>query len=165
MAKEKEKSVARLLYVEHQLSQKEIADKVGVQEKTISVWVNENGWKAERDARINGPLKQIENIKSVISSLTEQRLELEEQRKSAKKLKDKELEFDLNKQAVGIADEISKWNKALSNLDKSNKITLEVYLHVMDDIFSALQQEDRALHTLTLDFQERHIQFMSKKLG
>lgn len=165
MAKDKEKSVAHLLYVEHHLSQKEIADKVGVQEKTVSIWVNENGWKEERHARVNGPRKQVEDLKQVISSLTEQRLSLEEQRKQAIKAKDKELEFDLNKQAVGLADEISKWNKALSHLDKTNKISLETYLHVMDDIFSALQAEDYALHSTTVDFQEKHIQFISKKLG
>lgn len=165
MAKDKEKSVARLLYVEHQLSQKEIADKVGVQEKTVSIWVNDNGWKEERQARINAPRKQVEDLKQVISSLTEQRLELESQRKNAIKAKDKALEFDLNKQAVGIADEISKWNKALSHLDKSNKITLETYLYIMDEIFSALQAEDFALHSQTIDFQEKHIQFISKKLG
>ncbi len=165
MAKDKEKSVARLLYVEHHLSQKEIADKVGVQEKTVSIWVNQNGWKEERHARINGPRKQVENFKKVIYNFTEKQLRLEEELQKAIEEKNTTIEHEINKKIAHVADEVSKWNKTLINFDKTNKISLETYLHVMDDIFSALQAEDYALHSTTVDFQEKHIQFISKKLG
>lgn len=42
--KETEKEYAKLLFIKEGLSQKEIAERVKVTEKTISKWVNEGNW-------------------------------------------------------------------------------------------------------------------------
>lgn len=165
MAKDKEKKIAKELYVEQGKSGKEIAVTIGVQEVTVSRWVTEGGWKGLRDAKLNSSASRLENVKKVISDLTEQRLDINEQIKAARSAGDKALEFDLNKMAVSMDDGISKWNKTLSNLDKSSRITLTIYLEVMQDIFDTMRLKDEKLHTRTLDFQEMHVQFISKKLG
>ncbi|MRG45508.1 hypothetical protein GFS24_10300 [Chitinophaga sp. SYP-B3965] len=165
MGKDKERSIAWKMFVVQGKTQKEIAITLRLQEKTVGQWVNKHGWKAERNARQNSLAERSENIKKVISNITEQRLKLEEDRKAAIVDGNKELEYELDKQAVVIADEISKWNKALLSLDKDNRITLDTYLEIMDDVFKALGHFDNALYLKTLDFQEQHIQTMSLKLG
>lgn len=44
LKKAQEKEYARVLFVSENLSQKEIADRVGVTEKTIGKWIAEGGW-------------------------------------------------------------------------------------------------------------------------
>lgn len=163
--KSKERSSARFMYVEQGIEGKEIAAKLNVSENTLSGWVTKYGWKAEREARINSLSQRAENIKRVISSLSEQALELQEQRKKAVKDENKETINYCDVQSVGIADQVSKWNKALASLDKNNRITLDVYLQIMDEIFNAMQVFDNKLFLQTINFQEAHIQFISTKLG
>jgi uncharacterized protein YjcR len=165
MGKDTERGIAWKMFVVQGKTQKEIAITLRLQEKTVSQWVNKNGWKAERAARNNSIAERAENIKKVISNITEQRLKLEEERNAAKVAGNKELEFDLDKQAVTLADEISKWNKTLASLDKDRRITLDVYLEVMDNIFKALNHFNNALYLQSIDFQEAHVQDMCTKLG
>lgn len=42
---EKLKEYAKLLFTKDKLTQKEIAEKTGISEKTIGKWVQENGWE------------------------------------------------------------------------------------------------------------------------
>ena len=51
------------------------------------------------------------------------------------------------------------------NLDKENRISLGVYLDVMDDLFNALRIYDMAIYRSTLDFQEQYIQTITQRLG
>ena len=64
MSKEKEKKTARRMYVELNMTGKEIAEELAVTEKTVSRWVNEFGWAAERNARAISATHQTENIKA-----------------------------------------------------------------------------------------------------
>lgn len=50
MAKTREKLLAKELYLNTSLSQKDIAEKVGASEKTLSAWVNEGGWEDLKSA-------------------------------------------------------------------------------------------------------------------
>ncbi|HSW64973.1 MAG TPA: hypothetical protein VLH56_16925 [Dissulfurispiraceae bacterium] len=50
MSKQQEKVIAKELYVNSRLSQKEIAQRVGVREATMSRWVVEGGWETLRTA-------------------------------------------------------------------------------------------------------------------
>lgn len=164
MAKKKERQIARELYVNQGLTAKAIAQKGLAAERTIGTWVRKYGWKKQRDAKQNSTNHRAERIGQVIETLTEQRLELFSEIAAAKKGEDKEALATLQKQAVGIDDAISKWNKALENLSKENKVSLSVYLEVMEDIFKNLQFYDAELHLRTLDFQEEHLNTISLKL-
>ena len=165
MAKEKERRIAYDMFVNRGKSGKEIAQLLEVSEKTISGWVSRYGWKQEREARVNSAPNGLENIRRVISNLAEQRLLIDEQRKEALEAGDQKAVFMLDKEAASLADQVSKMNKALENMDKNNRISLSVYLDVMDDVFASLRSQDEKLYLQTLDFQESHAQFISKKLG
>ena len=154
MAKEKEKRIAKELYLGGK-SQKEIAKIVGVQEKTISIWVNKFGWKVLRDAQLSKADNNIDNIKKIISDIADETFAVN---LKINKETDPEERKELRKYRNQLADEAAKWNKALENLDKQNKISFAIYLQVFEDIFTALRQNDQKLFLKTLDFQEEHIQ-------
>lgn len=163
--KDQQRIIAKSMYVDQGKQGKEIAALLGVSEVTMSGWVKDGRWKEEREARLNSLSERSENIKKVISNLTEQRLEIDLMRKEATAARDKETIYLCDAQAVGIADQISKWNKALISLDKNNRLTLDLYLEVMDEVFKSMMAYDNPLYMKTLDFQQAHVEFISKKLG
>jgi len=154
MAKEKEKRIAKELYLGGK-TQKEIAKIVGVQEKTISIWVNKFGWKVLRDAQLSKADNNIDNIKKIISDIADETFAVN---LKINKETDPEERKELRKYRNQLADEAAKWNKALENLDKQNKISFAIYLQVFEDIFNSLRLYDQKLFLKTLDFQEEHIQ-------
>lgn len=165
MGKDKERSVARLMYVEQGKTAVEIAFACKVQEKTVGEWVKREGWKEQRNAYLNGKAKRLENIQQVIDDLVEQRLEIGRQIKEATENGDKETLYLLNKMAVALSDEVSKYNKAKVELKKGEKVSLEQYLEMMQMHYDELRKYDEKLYNATLDFQELHVQYISKILG
>ena len=162
MAKEKERRIARILYVEHNKTAKEVAFDVGVTEKTLGDWVDKFGWKAERNAKLNNAKTQVNNIKSVINALTEERLD------NSRKLEEeteKDIISELRKDIARIDSAIANWNKTLNTMDKENKISLSTYLHVMERVFNSFQKDEPKLYLKTLQFQEDHVQQISQELG
>jgi len=164
MAKTQERILAKELFFQFKL-QNEIARIVGVQEKTIGDWIRKFGWKKERDARFNGSKNQIQQIKKLIGILTEERITLIREVDNAKHANDVEETKKLQKRANEIADEVSKYNKTLLTLDKENRISLAVYLDVMDSLFKAIQKYSPKLYMDLLTFQEEHLSEISSKLG
>lgn len=154
-------TTAQLYYVDHFKDPEEIAVLLDIAPRTIRGWVKDKGWKALRDAKLNSTRTQIENIKKVIANLTEQTLSIQEQRTEAIMVQDKELIAALDYAAVGIADQVSKWGKMLEALDKSGRISIEVYLTVMDSIFKSMQAHDNKMYLSTIDFQQQHIEHIS----
>lgn len=53
LKKAQEKEYARVLFVSENLSQKEIADRVGVTEKTLGKWIDEGEWKKLKRSLLN----------------------------------------------------------------------------------------------------------------
>lgn len=164
-SKEMERLTAHNMFVKQGMLAKEIAVKLKVTEKTVGNWIAKSGWKAERDAEHNSAGKRIENIKRVISNLVEERLEIEEQARKAAAANDVAAKRTLDIHAASIALQVANWNKALASLDKQTRITLEIYLEVMDDIFSHLNKHDNSLYLQTIDFQQLHLETISIKLG
>ena len=137
--------------------QKEIAQKLNISTVSVSKWANEGCWKVERDARATSAKSRVENIHSIIGLLSEQQMELLKKIAEAENAADIEAAKELRKQSDGIADHVSKWNRTLKDIDKENRISLSVYLDVMDDIFRHLKSYDLELYHKTLDFQELHV--------
>lgn len=166
MAKERERMTAKLYFVEHNLTAKEVALRVGVTEKTVGDWVKKWHWKAERDARNASPTKRLNNIKEIISKLSEEWLELDKQVKEleSNKVEAKEI-AEIRGRIKGIDDAVSKWNKTLEGIEKEAQIPLATYISVMEDIFQSLLKFDRDLYMSLVDFQEHHINNVSEKLG
>ena len=73
MTLKEKKELAKVLFVNQKLSQKEVAEKVNVTEKTISKWVNDSKWKAlqqslllTREEQLSAMLQELQNINEVI---------------------------------------------------------------------------------------------------
>lgn len=164
MAKDNERRVAKELFLQGK-NQKEISRLVSVQEKTIGYWVKKYGWREERDARLNNSRSQTESLKTLIGKLSDQRIGLIKKMETAANDDKLDVYDDLQNKANKIADEVSKYNKALITLDKENRISLTVYLDVMDSIFKAVQVFDTKLYMTLLDFQDQHLTDVSKKIG
>jgi transposase len=163
MAKEREKKIAKILYVVHGKDAKEISKLINVSEVTLSKWVNENNaaWKKERNARISSPKVRTDNIEQIINDLSEQRITLNTQLKQAEANQDLEETTRLRESIARIDDAVAKWNKTLSSIDKDNQITLSTYIAVMEMIFDAMKEFDESLYLQTLDFQELHLNNVS----
>ena len=171
MAKDKERKAARILYVEQGKTAKEVADLVGVSEKTMSGvngWVNRYAWKAARTANFTDKDKRVDNIKEIIDSIALDKIELQLQLNKLIKENSKENSEEINQIRVNLArldDGASKWTKTLKTIDKDSQITLSVYLLIMTRVFKALQQFDSKLHLKTIDFQEQHVNQISLEIG
>ena len=63
------KDWAKLLFIRENLTQKEIACKVGVAEKTMSKWVNENNWEQLRSSVIITKSEELRRIYMQINEL------------------------------------------------------------------------------------------------
>lgn len=179
MAKEKEKQLARIYYIEQGKTAKFISKKIDVSEKTLAQWVNKYGWKEQRNAKENGIDKRIDNIKEVIDGIIEDRaasrLLLSKHKLDLAKAQEennsktisicKSLVNDARKDIVGFDDAISKWNKTLENFDKENKVSLSTYIQVMEDVFKDLMEFNAKLYKDTLEFQDQHINKVSINIG
>ena len=69
------KATAKEMFI-NGAQQKEIAQRLNISTVSVSKWVNEGGWKAERDARATSAKSRVENIHSIIGLLSEQQMEL-----------------------------------------------------------------------------------------
>lgn len=167
MAKEKEKKLAYILFVEQRKTAKEISQLLNVSEKTLSNWINADSerWKKEQRARNTSPGERVANIEQIISNLADDRLrkgaELAEAEKGQNLIRASEIRQEISK----IDDAVSKWNKTLRDINKENQVPLATYLDIMDTIFKALQAYNPKLFMQTLDFQEKHIHDASLKLS
>lgn len=155
------------LYVNDGLSNKEISERLKVSEKSVSKWINDNEglWKEERRAAVVNSKQQAGNIKEIIRMLAEDKLDILQRIDEAEKEGDKELVMELRKQAASLDNSVNAWGKQMENMNKENRITLSVYLEVMDRVFDAMKIANPHLYYESLDFQEAHIYDVSKLLG
>ena len=161
------KKEAHDLYVNGCLGCREISERTGVSEKSVSKWINadDGTWKKERQAAVVNGRKQGENLREIIHILADQKLQLLRDIDGAAAAGETERVLELRKQAASLDNSVAQWGKQLAETDKQNRVTLSVYLDVMDRIFDALNAFDPELYYHTLDFQESHINETSKILG
>lgn len=161
------KKEAHDLFVNDRASIREIAERLGVSERSVSSWANANDglWKKEQTANAVSNKKQGENLREIISMLADQKLELLQRIDEAVTDGDNDKVLDLRKQAASLDNSVAQWGKQLSEMDKTNRISLSIYLEVMDKIFDAMKAQDPELYYRSLDFQETHIYEATKILG
>lgn len=155
------------MFVNDGKTRKEIAAQLKVSAVTLGNWCKDGNWKSERDTRLNSSRNRIENIRSIISCLSEQKLQLITGIARAEAAGDKETVIELRRRSDSLADEVSKWNKSLQGMmsEEKRRINLSVYLDVMESIFKHLQVFEPELFSRTLDFQEAHIVKITKEIG
>lgn len=69
MKAEQKKELAKLLFVNEKLSQKEIAHRVEISEKTLSRWVNDGQWRKLRQSLLVTKEEQLRRIYEQIDEL------------------------------------------------------------------------------------------------
>lgn len=174
MAKETEKMLAKKLYIEQNKTPDEIAARLKVNRRTVDRWMDTGNWKKIRDAKANGGKERIERTQQVVDSLTDERLSILGDIKECQlQLEDDNSDEDrkdllariafCRKQAASIDDAIAKWNKRIEGLNKETKVTLSMYMEVLEDIFEAMRQFNEPLYMNTLDFQEHHLEQVANK--
>ncbi len=146
-------------------TQKAAAETLGVSEVTMSDWSKSDNWRGLKAGRQSTVSTSVNNIKKIINLLSERRLTIEEMITEAIASGDKEQELDLRKQAGALSDEISKHNKTLLTIQKENRVTLGVYIDVMEDIFETMRAENENLWEQTVDFQTCLIRKKTNELG
>lgn len=151
MAKDQERKLARIMYVEQGKTAKEIAERLNVSENTVGKWIADGGWKEQRTAHLSQPDQLVNSLKELLNSLAEKRIEMN---------KNSNVE---PKEKVALSDEISKISKALEAAQKETRIPLSTYLKVMDSIFQALQRKHPKLYLQLIDFQDDHISNIAKQ--
>lgn len=124
MAKEKEKEIAYIYYVEQCLNAKETAKKVGVTEKTLSKWATEGKWQMIRTAKQTGPESLIKNYYDLLNKLVEKRISLEK--------------GNDNPDFKGLTDEISKISKNIETLKKDTRPSLRTNIYCVEQFFNKL---------------------------
>lgn len=148
-----ERALAKELYMRG-LNQKEVANRVNVQERTIGAWVKKYGWRTERDARINSDSGRIDALKDIIAQLTQQHIGVLEQLKDEK---DPATRIEKQKLGFSLSNEVANYNKALESLQDQKRVSLAVYIDVMEQIFNALQLHSPKLYLKLVDFQQDHL--------
>lgn len=66
---ERKKEWAKTLYLRGDLLQKEIAEKVGIAEKTLSKWIKDNNWESLKTSLLTTKAEQLQMLYSQLKSL------------------------------------------------------------------------------------------------
>lgn len=161
MAKEygNKRKIAHHYYVEKRYTAKQVAEMLDITQKTVGEWVKKYAWKEEREAREISARNRDENRNQVLSDLATDRMRIREliQEEERKNNPDREVIREWRKQIAQIDDAVSKWSKAKMTAEKNERVPLDVYLQVMDNIFDSLRLFSPELYASTLDFQEQHV--------
>lgn len=120
------KEWAQLLFTAGELTQKDIANKVGTTEKTMSKWVNDGRWETLRKSMLTTKTEVLRNLYDLLDKIN-------------KKLKEDESFGDTK-----IADMYVKYTAAINNLETETSIgqIIEVgrmfvnWLQVIDPVFA-----------------------------
>ncbi len=127
MTIDQKKEFAKLLYVRERLTQKEVAERTGVSEATMSKWVRENGWEKLRRSLLVTKQEQIGRLYDQLEALNAE-------------VEKREIKVPDNKEA----DVLSKLTAALRNLETEVNIgeVVEVGMQFCD--YVRQQQSDKA---------------------
>jgi transposase len=161
MAKDNERRTARILFVEQAKTGKEIAELLGVSEKSISNWVTKYGWKKAQTLHAASKENRLDNLIQIVDDLAANRIELNN---SLKKSNDIQEQKTIRAQIAEIDNSITRWTKQITAVNKDETITLGTYLSVMKSIFNSLQRYSPELYLKTIEFQEIHINEQSTLL-
>lgn len=155
MAKDQEKKLAKIYFVNQGKTAKEIAQMLSLTEKTVSNWVNSSkpSWKELRNAHSFGNDQLANDFKELVNEAVEKRQALNNDPNATAK--------DKYKATI----EIRMLNAEYQSIVKKDDLTLEKYVRVMEDIFNALQNKHPKLFIHLLDFQEEYLNEIAIKMS
>jgi galactitol-specific phosphotransferase system IIB component len=152
MAKIREQKLAEDLYIKGKKTAKEIAQLVGVTEKTVGDWIDKFKWKDRRNALLGSAQNGLLNINTLIDIYAEKLVEMESDPKAESKDK------------VKMVDAIAKLNKTKDGFEKEHRIPYNTYINVMDLIMSdMIAKIEPKYHLVLLEFFENHTNELALK--
>jgi predicted transcriptional regulator len=152
MAKDRERKLAEELYVKQRKTAKQIAEYLGITEKTVGDWVKKYGWKDRRNALMSSLSSGLDNINKVIDHYAEKLIEMESDPEAKEDAKFK------------LVDAMAKLNKTKENFEKAHRIPYNVYINVTESIMNEMLQKMKpAVHADLLEFFEEHINNLALK--
>jgi hypothetical protein len=152
MAKIREQKLAEDLYIKGKRTAKDIAQLVGVSEKTVGDWVEKFKWKERRNALLGSAQNGLLNINNLIDAYAEKLVEMEN---------DPEAKQD---QKTKLVDAIAKLNKTKDGFEKEHRIPYNTYINVMDSIMSDMLVKVHPKHHIAImEFFENHTNELALK--
>lgn len=127
------------LFVEQSKTRKEIAELLNVRENTVGKWAADGNWEDLRTQRLTSSANIISNLKELISTLAEKRLQME-----------RDPDADPSEKAR-ISDEISKQGKVLGEVKGEGDVTLNARLSVLEWTMAFIRKKHQALHNQLVD--------------
>jgi len=144
LRKDKEQILAKELYLAGTKTQKEIAEMVGVTEKTLSNWVDAGNWETIRAARMSTVAEVATNVIAIQKART------------AEILASIQAGGDTNK----YGDELLKMAMALEKLQ--GHTTLTTYIQVLQEFMGFVGGKD---HKFRAQLAEMQSAFLNQKAG
>jgi transposase len=152
-SKETEKKLAEHYYVDKGWSVDQIVEKVHVHRCTVDRWIEDNSWRSKRAARHASKERQLARLNELLERQVEKMLELEDNSEAS------------DKEIGGLADRISKTNKAIETAMKEMEPPLSVQLSIIGKYNDALMKYDAKVYMSTVDFQEHYIYELADRIG
>ncbi len=141
--KNREREIAKELFLQGGKTQKEIADMVGVTEKTVGKWVEDQKWGILRTARLSTPTEVLNTIMEIHRLRTEEILEEVRAGKGSK-----------------YGDELLKMSMAIEKLQ--GHTSLSTYIHVLSEFMLYVGGKDHKFRAQLADYQST---FLNSKAG
>lgn len=156
MAKDSERQQARILYIDHCLTAKEIAGRLKLSEKTVGKWVDAGNWKELRVSKQSGPEVLISKYNELLASLLDKRLTFE---KKSTKSDDEKAEY------ASVIDEMSKISAMIERINKDNRPTLRTHIFCLEKFMTTLRNQQPKLFTEPLiNFQIEYLDQLADEL-
>lgn len=155
MAKNSERDQARILFIDHGLTRKEIAARLKVAEKTVGNWCEAGNWEDIKLSKESSTDKLLKNYNELLALLIEKRLTFE---RKAKKTDEDKAEH------ASTIDEISKIAAAIDRTQKDGKVSLRIHIHCLEKFMNALQMKDPKLFHQLIDFQLQYLDLLADEL-
>ena len=143
--RKQKKEWAEILFLKTAFTQREIAAKVDVAEKTLSAWVNDSGWKEKKSRLIITRAEELNRIYEQLSHLNDHIMSRDEKER-----------FANNKEA----DIISKLTSAARNLE--TQVSIANIVDVFQDFTDWLRMVDITKAQEIIDWMDGYIKHKMK---
>lgn len=165
MNKKNERRTAKSYFIDFGKNAKEIAELLGISEKTLGKWKKEDKWEEHRAAKLANSNVRADNIIQIINTQAERRIELDQELRIAESQEDNVRITEIRAEIAAIDDGVSKWNKTLENVTKENRIPISTHIAVIEMLYNHMRTHDEALYMKSIPYQESYINFILNNNG
>lgn len=144
--KDKERELAKALFIETGKTQKEIAAMVAVTEKTMSAWVEAGKWDVLRSGRVSTTTQAVANMQAMLQ------------------LRSEEILTDMRGgAATKYGDELLKISMAIEKLKGATSIT--TYIQVCQEFMGFVGSQDHKFRAQLAEYQSAFLNYKAGNNG